>query len=115
MLAGGSRSVQRTFALSPVEARELSARKNGPYNTVAVDVHTAWRETLSRSLRIVPRHLVGFRQRGCRRIRTRNKPHEHTGHALNRSPDRVIQRARSHAIERRVDTLVFLWIDRLIG
>jgi len=46
VLPGGGRTVERPFALAPVEAGEMSAGEDGPDYAVTIDVETARREPL---------------------------------------------------------------------
>src|SRR5262249_35491647 len=106
------RSVERTFALRPVEAAEMATAERDPDYALGVDVAAAdavigfW-------------HVVDFRQRGGRRVRSRIDPH-HRGlpaeHA-DGAPDRTVDWVRHPRIEARAtgDAFVLGGIDRLIG
>ena len=48
-----------------------------------------------------------------RRVGTKGEPYEHPRHSKHRSPHRPVW-SRLDAVERRVDALVLLWIERLI-
>ena len=113
MLSRGRRALQRTLALAPIEAREMSARQDRPDNALAVDVHAARRKALHRCFRIVPRHFVDLGERGLRRMLAWNEANERTRHALNGSPHRSIRRGRV-AVVLDAEPFVFRRIVRLI-
>ena len=115
MLPRGRRPVEGTLALASIEARQVSARQHGPDHVVAVHVHAARSKSLPARLRVVPRDLVDFRERGCRRIRSGHQTNQRARHAEDGTPDRSVDRTRRHAVERRVDSFVLRRIDRLIG
>ena len=62
MLPRRRRPVERSLALAPVEAGEMSAREDRPDYAVAIDVEPARRESLHWRLRVVPGQLVDFSQ-----------------------------------------------------
>src|SRR5581483_13608 len=116
LLAGRrGRAVERALALAAIEAGELAARQRGPDHALAVDVDAA------RTIGAL-RRLVDLGQRGLRRVRARQQPddvarlveaREADIHRL--APDRIVDRARLHAVERRQHALVLGRIDRLVG
>src|SRR6266446_9354558 len=109
-----SGSVQRTFTLAPIETGVLSARQHRPYDVIAVHVHAARCKPLARRLRVLERHFVVFRK-CCRfRMRPRDQANDEAGHAKTRSQYCAILRTRSNGVERRIDPLVFLRIERLV-
>src|SRR5262249_22554185 len=63
------RTVQRSLALAPIEAREMAARQRRPVHAVAIDVAAARRVAGHR-------RLVHFGERGLRRIRSRHQPYD---------------------------------------
>src|SRR5262249_23984997 len=48
------RTVERPFAVPPVETREMAAGEHRPHHAVRVDIQAARREALYFSLRVVP-------------------------------------------------------------
>src|SRR5207249_12023932 len=69
VIAGGLRSVQWTFALSPVEACQMAARERRPHDTLLVDVSAADAEAGRRD-------IIDFRERRLGRIWTRSDPYD---------------------------------------
>src|SRR5207245_2884457 len=94
-------------ALSAVEARDVAARERHPRDAAAVDVESAhavagrW-------------DSVDFRQRRRRRVGARLKPQDVARVPDVRSPDRAVDRVVGDAVEAEPDTLVLVWIVRLI-
>src|ERR1051326_1106892 len=86
LIAGGLRSVERTFALATIEAAEMPARERHPDDAVAIDVRAARAET-GRG------HVVNLRQRRLRRMRSERDPHDGSGIAHYRAPDGSIRGA----------------------
>src|SRR5262249_30449499 len=110
MVAGRFGSVERAFALAPVKAAHVAARKRDPHHALAVDIAAARTETGQR-------HIVDFRERGLRRIGAGIKPHDRARarSRAQRAPDRAVDRARHHRVEHLADALVLSGIDRVVG
>src|SRR5215470_3316846 len=114
MLACCVWTIERSLALAAIETREVAAGERRPNDTIARDIQSAWRESLNRRFRIVPRQLVHFSERGLGGIRSGSDSDDRTGETEDRSPNGAIGRTHSHAIERTRDPLVLRRIDRLI-
>src|SRR5580704_17603141 len=109
------RPVQRALTFLAVEAGEMAARQRHPHDALLVDVHTARRIAMHLRLRVVPRWLVEFGQRGFRRVGARDQVNNAARKAERRPPDRPVGRADRDAVEPGDDALVLLRIDRLVG
>src|SRR5438445_7717926 len=102
-----ARPIEASLALSAVEARDVAARERHPRDAAAVDVESAhavagrW-------------DSVDFRQRRRRRVGARLKPQDVARVPDVRSPDRAVDRVVGDAVEAEPDTLVLVWIVRLI-
>src|SRR5262249_25099602 len=92
----------------------MAAGERRPNDSVTGNVESARREPLNGRLRIVPRQFVNFRDRGLRRIRTRNDPDDGPGEAEDASPNRTVRRIHGYAVEGSGDPLILGWIDGLI-
>src|SRR5262249_29208930 len=108
VITGRLRSVERAFALPPVEAPDVAAAHRCPYDALLVDVRAADAE-------VGLRHVVDLRERGRRWIRPWRQSHHRGGTAENvdRAPDRSVDRARHHGVEAARDPLVLRGIDGL--
>src|SRR4029077_19956884 len=95
-------------ALRAVEARHVAAREWNPRDALAVDVHPARAEARCR-------RLVDLGERGRGRIGAGVEADGVAGLAQHRTPDGAVVRVHRDTVERRVDALVFRWIDRLVG
>src|SRR6185295_20355358 len=71
VISRGLGAIQRSFAFSSIETRQMAARQRCPDHAMLVDIGAANSETRQR-------HVVNFRQRGLGRIRTRIDPHDRT-------------------------------------
>src|SRR5262249_17417895 len=109
------RAIERPLALAPVEAGEMSACQWHPDNAVAIDVHTARPVAIHGSFGLVPRHLVDFRQSGCRRVVAGIHPDHRSGKSQDRSPDGTVHRVHTDAVVARYDPFVFCWVNGLVG
>src|SRR5262245_28365539 len=93
----------------------MSARQRHPYDTVAIDVHTARPVTIHGGFGLVPRHLVDFRQSGRRRVVAWIYPDDRSGKSQHRSPDGTVHRVHADAVVARYNPFVFCRINGLIG
>ena len=107
MIAGRFRSVERTFALSPVEAGEVAARKRCPHDSLLVDVGAADAEARQWD-------VVDFGERRLRGIRSRDDANDCPRKLAVGAPDRAVGRARHHGVETGHDPLVLGRIHGLV-
>src|SRR6516165_1017461 len=103
-------SVQWPFALSAVKTGKMPACQRNPYDTMTVDIHTAWRISVNWCARTIERWLIDLSQCCRGRIRPGIHPHDRSRKSQHRSPYRAIDRARSDAVQAGHDPLVFVWI-----
>ena len=108
MIAGRLRSVERTLALAPVEAADMTACERHPHHALAVDIASARAEAWHRN-------VVDFRQCGFRRVGAGIEPHDRARAGAQRPPDRAVDRVRHHRVEHLGDALVLGRIQRLVG
>ena len=92
MIAGRLRSVERTLALAPVEAADMTACERHPHHALAVDIASARAEARHR-------YVVDFRQRGFRRVGAGSEPHDRAGAGAQRPPHRSVDRVRHDRVE----------------
>src|SRR6266567_6785579 len=114
MLSGRRRAVEWSLALAAVKAGHVAAGKRRPDDTVAVNIRATWRESLDTCLRVVERRLIHLRQRGLRRVCSRNQADQGTRKSQHRAPHRTV-RSRRHRIKRATEAFVFGGIDGLVG
>ena len=107
MIAGRLRSVERTFAFSPVEAGEMAARERCPDDSLFVDVGAADAEARQRN-------VVDFGERRLRGIRPGRDAHDCAWKSPHRAPDRAVGRTRHHGVETGNDSLVLGRIHRFV-
>ena len=108
VIAGRLRAVERTLALAPVEAADVAARERHPHHALAVDVGAAHAEARHR-------HVVDFRQRGLRRVRSRERS-ARSRRGCRAATPRSSRRPGSASRRRsRRDALVLRRIERLVG
>src|SRR5882672_1376467 len=105
-----NRSIQRTLAELTVKARHLAAGERGPDDTFAVDIHAARTEAGVRILRVIPWHLVVFRQHRLGIVTD-----DATREAEVRGPNCAVGRAWRCAVEADLDMLVLGGIGRVVG
>src|SRR5271154_6705341 len=82
----GLRPVERTFALLPVEACQVSTRHRHPDDAVAIDVHSPRRKAPHRGPRVVPWRFIVFRQGCLGRVRSRVETHNPARKTEYRTP-----------------------------
>src|SRR6202012_5053806 len=97
-----------------VEAREMAAREHCPHHAIEADVDATRTERAFR-------RLIHFGERGVDGIGPVSETNDIAGlidageAAVHRlAPDRIVDRARHDAIERRGDPLVLGWIERIL-
>src|SRR5580704_6867318 len=109
------RAVERTLALAAIEARHMTARERRPHHAVGREIDAARAEGAG-----ILRGQIEFSERGLRRIGTRHDANDVAGllearepdvHRL--APDRIIDRARLHAVQSGEDALVLGGIDQI--
>src|SRR5439155_20240532 len=86
VIAGGLRPVERSLALSPVEACQMAARERRPHDTLLVDVSAADAEAGRWD-------IIDFRERRLRGIRPRRDAHDGPWKSPDGTPDRAVGRA----------------------
>src|SRR5262245_807065 len=93
MISRGGWTVQRTLALAPVEAADVTTSQRHPNHALFVDVATAWGKARCG-------HMIDLGQRRLGRIGARCKPQHRTatGEDADRVPDRAINGARHHRV-----------------
>src|SRR5205807_5210824 len=105
MIAGCLRAVERALAFAAIEHAHVAARQRGPDAALLVDIGPADAEARHR-------HLVDLGERLVR-VLAGIDAHDGARAAAQRAPDRAIDRARHHRIERGSEAHVLVGILRL--
>src|ERR1051325_474759 len=101
-------SVQRAFALFPIEAPEMAAGKRYPDDSSGIDVAPPHSETRRRN-------FVDLSKRRFRRVRARFDTDNGPGITTYSAPDRAIHRIRHDGVKTGDNPFVLCGIDGLVG
>src|SRR5207248_7150414 len=111
VLAGSLWPVQGPLTFAPIETRHVPASQCYPHHVVAIDIHAARGESPNGCIRIVPRNLIIFRQRGLGWIRSRIQSHDAARKSQHASPHDSVG-PNGNPVKGCIQPGVTLWICR---